>query len=213
MFCMTDVTELRDHWFWRPGWRVGRSFYTWHITFAGVPAVAVLADQYAAALSDLPQYDPVPLEWLHLTMQGIGFTDEVDRETVDQVVAAVRTRLADISPVTVTIGPAEIDPEALRLPVRPVEPLTGIRDAIRAAIVDVRGAENLSESPDYRPHVSLGYTNTTGPAQHAIDALDGHEPRTAQVLVDSVALIDLNRDHKMYQWSTVAEIALGGPVR
>jgi 2'-5' RNA ligase len=209
MACMTDVTELRDHWYWRPGWKVGRSFYTWHITFANAPAVATLAEQYAAALAELPEYDPIPLEWLHLTMQGIGFTDEVDRAIVDQVVDAARTRLAKIAPVTITIGPAEIDPEALRLPVQPVEPLIGIRDAIRAAIADVCGEDNVPESSDYRPHVSLGYTNTTGPAQRALNSLVGHTPRTAQVTVDSAALIDLNRDHKMYQWTTVAKARLG----
>lgn len=207
MSCMTDVTELQDHWYWRPGWRLGRSFYTWHITFADAPAVATLADEYAPALADLPEYDPIPLEWLHLTMQGIGFTDEVDRETADRVVELARARLASVPPVDVTIGPAVIDPEALKLPVQPVEPLIAIRDAIRAAITDVCG--EVSESTEYRPHVSLGYTNTTGPAQHALDVLAGHEPHTAQVRVEAVALIDLNRDHRMYQWTTVAEAKLG----
>lgn len=30
-------------------------------------------------LDDLPTLDPLPVRWLQLTMQGIGFTDEVDR--------------------------------------------------------------------------------------------------------------------------------------
>ncbi|MFK4087206.1 2'-5' RNA ligase family protein [Kribbella sp. NPDC020789] len=205
---MTDVTELKDHWYWRPGWRVGRSFYTWHITFANSPAVAILAEQYATALADLPEYDPIPLQWLHLTMQGIGFSDEVDRETAGRVVEAARARLAEIPPVDVTIGPVVIDPEALKLPVLPVEPLTVIRDEIRAAIFDVRG--EVTESPDYNPHVSLGYTNTSGPAQHALDVVARHEPHTARVTVDAVALIDLNRDHRMYEWTTVAEVGLDG---
>ncbi|MBB5979822.1 2'-5' RNA ligase family protein [Kribbella solani] len=207
---MTDVTELRDHWYWRPGWRAGRSFYTWHITFADSPAVVDLGQQYAAALADLPEYDPIPLRWLHLTMQGIGFTDETERRTIDQIVEAARGRLAAIPPVDITIGPAQIDTEALKLPVQPVEALTGIRDAIRTAIADVRGEDNVTESPDYRPHVSIGYTNTTGPARRAVESLARHTPRTTQMTVEAVALIDLNRDHKMYQWTTVAEAQLGG---
>ncbi|MDT5026262.1 MAG: hypothetical protein QOE61_2688, partial [Micromonosporaceae bacterium] len=31
--------DLRDHWYWRPGWSVGRRFYTWHLTFADQPDV------------------------------------------------------------------------------------------------------------------------------------------------------------------------------
>jgi hypothetical protein len=38
---------MRDHWWWRPGWGVGRSFYTWHITFDDQPAVDRLAAEYA----------------------------------------------------------------------------------------------------------------------------------------------------------------------
>ncbi len=34
--------DVRDHWYWRPGWRAGRSFYTWHITFADRPEIAAL---------------------------------------------------------------------------------------------------------------------------------------------------------------------------
>jgi hypothetical protein len=73
----------------------------------------------------------------------------------------------------------------------------------------VNGTAPVSESPEYSLHVPLGYTNTTGPDRRAIAALAGHAPHTAEVRMDAVALIDLNRDHKMYQWSTVAEIPLG----
>src|SRR5215211_568573 len=66
---------MRDHWWWRPGWSQGRSFYTWHITFDGQPGMQQLADFYAPMLANLPMLDAVPVKWLHLTMQGIGFTD------------------------------------------------------------------------------------------------------------------------------------------
>ena len=45
---------MRDHWWWRPGWRVGRSFYTWHVTFADQTAVAGLVADYAPVLERLP---------------------------------------------------------------------------------------------------------------------------------------------------------------
>src|SRR4051794_39008380 len=103
---MADLERMRDHWWWRPGWRVGRSFYTWHITFTDQPAAAQLVADYAPMLAQLPQLEPVPLEWLHLTMQGIGFTDEVDRADVDRIVDAAHKRCAELEPFAVTIGPA-----------------------------------------------------------------------------------------------------------
>lgn len=80
--------QMRDHWWWRPGWRVGRSFYTWHITFDDQPAAHQLADGYAPALDGLTTLDLIPPQWLHLTMQGVGFTDEVSRNHVAEIVRA-----------------------------------------------------------------------------------------------------------------------------
>lgn len=97
---------MRDHWWWRPGWRVGRSFYTWHITFADQPAAHRLVDHYARVLDGLPTLDRVPLRWLHLTMQGLGFTDEVGHDDVEQIVHATRAHIAQLAPFTITLGPA-----------------------------------------------------------------------------------------------------------
>jgi 2'-5' RNA ligase len=207
---VAELEPMRDHWWWRPGWRVGRSFYTWHVTFTGQPAAAQLVADYAPVLERLPQLDPVPLEWLHLTMQGIGFTDEVDRSDVDRIVDAARKRCAELEPFTVTIGPARVDPETIQMPVQPVEPLAALRHAIRAAIGDVWGAENVPEPADgYRPHVSLGYSNTAGSADPVADALAHHGEHVAEVTVSAVSLIDLNRDRKAYEWAEVATASLG----
>src|ERR671916_565238 len=116
---MTETTQfMRDHWWWRPGWRMGRSFYTWHVTFDDQPAVHRLAADYAPVLNDLPPLDPIPARWLHLTIQGIGFTDEVNRADVDAIADTARERCAVLAPFTIALGPARVDPEALLLPVR-----------------------------------------------------------------------------------------------
>ncbi|MDU0294830.1 2'-5' RNA ligase family protein [Saccharothrix longispora] len=207
---MTEYESMRDHWWWRPGWRVGRSFYTWHITFADQPAARRLVAAYAPVLDRLPQLDPVPLRWLHLTLQGIGFTDEVDRRDVDDIVSAARKRCADLEPFTVTLGPAHVDPETIQLPTRPLKPLAGLRSTIRAAIGDVRGPDNVPEpEAGFRAHVSLGYSNAAGPADPIAEALHSHEPHTAEIAVTSVSLIDLNRDHKSYEWTDVATVSIG----
>lgn len=207
---MSAPESMRDHWWWRPGWRVGRSFYTWHVTFTDQPAVRRLVDDYAPVLAALPQLDPVPVRWLHLTMQGVGFTDEVDRHDVDRIVEAVRTRCAGLAPFTVEVGPAHVDAETIQMPARPLEPLSRLRLAVRSAIGDVWGPDNVPEpEAGFRAHVSLGYCNTPGPAEPVADALHAHGAHTAEVTVSSVSLIDLNRDHRAYEWTDVAEAPLG----
>ncbi len=209
---MATLPPMRDHWWWRPGWRVGRSFYTWHITFAQQSAATQLAADYATVLDQLPQLDPVPPQWLHLTMQGIGFTDEVARAEVDRIVDAARRHCAQLEPFTVTIGPAHVDPESLHLPVRPAPPLAALRHTIRAALSEVWSTDRVPEQAGgYRPHVSLGYSNSRGPAEPIADALARHGEHTTEITVSTVSLIDLNRDHKAYEWIEVTTVPLGHP--
>jgi 2'-5' RNA ligase len=201
--------EVRDHWYWRPGWRPGRSFYTWHVTFTDQPAVARLFSSYRPVIGRLPGITPVPLEWLHLTMQGVGFSDRVDRREVDRIVAAARERCARLERFEVTIGPAKVDAETVQMPVRPAEPLRLVRRALRDAIGDVWGPDSIPETPEWaRPHVSLGYWNIAQPAAPLVDVLAESKEQTAELTIRSVSLIDLNRDHQMYQWTELAAAAL-----
>lgn len=68
----------------------------------------------------------------------------------------------------------------------------------------------MPEPPDgFRPHVSLAYSNDDGPDRLPVCTLAGTAGATAEVTVRSVSLIDLNRDHGMYQWKDVATVLLG----
>jgi len=200
---------MRDHWWWRPGWTEGRSFYTWHITFDSQPGLQRLADFYSPMLAHLPMLDQVPVKWLHLTMQGIGFTDETDRANVETIVKAAQTRCAQLSPFKATVGPPHIDAETIHMGVRPIEPLVDLRSHIRDAIADAWGNDRVPEPTEgWRPHVSLAYSNAAGPAQPIADALAAHAPQTVEVTISAVSLIELNRDHRMYEWDNVAVVRL-----
>jgi 2'-5' RNA ligase len=196
--------QVRNHWWWRPGWRQGRSFYTWHLTFADQPDVARLAEHYHAILRDLPGVDPVPVQWLHLTMQGLGFTDELTTDYVDKAVAAIRARISALPPFGLRLGPVRVDPEALLLDTDPADAVRELRLAIRAGIADAWGVEHVpeQESP-FTPHVSVGYINADGPAAPFVTALDT-EPATGQATVSDAQLIVLNRDSRMYTWEPYA---------
>lgn len=204
------ATHIRNHWYWRPGWGIGSRFYTWHITFDGQPEVEHLADQYRTLLSQQPNLDVIPNQWLHLTMQGIGFVHDVVSEDVDAIVAAARARCAHLAPFKLTIGAPHVDPESIQIAVDPVEPVRQIRTAIRAAIADVWGSDRVPEPAEpYNPHLSLAYTNTEGPAAPLVEALTSAPNLTANAEIDSCQLIILNRDEGMYVWEPYATVKLG----
>jgi hypothetical protein len=200
--------RMRDHWWWRPGWQPGRRMYTWHFTFDGQNALHELVDAYQERLAGLPGLDPIPRQWLHLTTQGIGFTDEVPDADIEAIIEASRERLAGVPQATVTMGPAVLDPEVVRLEVRPVGALTPVRRALRDAIAAVRGPDQVGESDDWTPHVSVAYSNADGPMEPYLKVLDSPlEP--VSVEIPDVQLIVLERDTHLYQWQTRAAIALG----
>lgn len=199
---------VRDHWWWRPGWRPGRRMYTWHVTFDRYPAVPELAARAQARLAGLPGLDLVPARWLHLTMQGVGFTDEVTDADIERIIEASRERVAPVAPPKVTVGPARTASEGIAFGVEPKEPLAMLRGALRAAIADVWGFGRAPENEDFTPHISVAYSNVTGPGDVYDAALAG-EDGTADLVVDAVQLIVLGRDEHMYEWTTLADVPLG----
>lgn len=170
-----------------------------------------LADTYAPLLATLPMLDPIPARWLHLTMQGLGFTDAIEPADVDAIVQATKRRVTELRPFTVTIGPPHVDPETIQMPVQPVEPLQQLRAKVRQAIAEVWGADHVPEVAEgWRSHVSLAYSNAAGPAEPIAEALAAQPAQTAEVEIAAISLIDLNRDHQAYEWVDVAMVRLGG---
>ncbi|MBC2900228.1 2'-5' RNA ligase family protein [Streptomyces sp. PSKA01] len=200
---------MRNHWWWRPGWSVGRRFYTWHLTFEGQGDVHRLAAEYRAALAPLGDVlTPIPDEWLHLTMQGIGFVRDVKEHDVQAIVDAAAARLAAIPAFDLKIGPEVLDPEAVLLHVQPDAPVRAVRDSIRASIGDV-----LNEVPEkaegFTPHVSVAYSSSDGPSEPIAQALAGRELSPAQARISSAELIVIHRDNQMYEWEPFATVPLG----
>lgn len=194
---------MRDHWWWRPGWQQGRSFYTWFITFERDEALHHLVRHYHARLTGADGLDLVPTDWLHLTVQGLGFTDEITRHERDDVAAAVRDRLATMPPRQVSFHRPVIHTEAVVLPADPPAALQEIRDEIRDATAHRIGADRVDgPAHGYRPHVSLAYSSTTQPSAELAEALSTGDPPAATTTIGRVSLVDLNRDHRAYRWHT-----------
>jgi hypothetical protein len=203
------VTDVRDHWWWRPGWKSGRRFYTFHFTFERQPAVQRLAAEVRERLAGFPALDPVPGRWLHLTTQGIGFTDEVSDGDLTAITAAARDRLTVVRAAEVTVSAPRAASEGVASRVGPDGALDPARDALRAAIGDVWGAGKVPEGPEWSPHVSYAYASADADGGPYDAALDGLAPVT--VTVAAVDLIRLGRDRRVYEWETLASLPLGDP--
>lgn len=215
---LRDAAEVHDHWWPRPGWRPGRLFYTWHLTFDGAHELHRLVQAYQRRLVILPGLNLVPPTWLHMTVQGLGFEDETPTELVDQVIDAVSERLRDVPPVDLTFDRPVVLSEAIALPPGPTGAVHTVHSAICHGIADVVGPQKVHSGPEqahgFRPHVSLAYFNTDGPSEPYVSALRNTYATPAHVRVADVSLIVLDRvldPDWLYRWTIRATAALGAP--
>jgi 2'-5' RNA ligase len=200
---------MRDHWWWRPGWRVGRRKYTFHTTFQDQPALHRPVAAYQARLSALNGLDLIPYRWLHLSMQDVGFTDEVSDADLSAIVKSATARLESTPSVQLAFTRPVIVPESLQFQPRPADPLRKIRQALREAVADVWGDEGVSGTDEqWIPHVSIAYSNSEGPAGPYTEALDGVQTDPVTVAVRRIQLIVIERDEHLYRWATKATIPL-----
>ncbi|WP_320064270.1 2'-5' RNA ligase family protein [Micromonospora sp. RTGN7] len=201
--------EVRNHWWWRPGWRVGRRFYAFHITFEDQHQLYDTATAYRTALAEMPSLTLIPDRWLHLTMQGVGFADELAQDVVQDVADEARSLLAAVPAIQVEFGPVVVAEEAIVMPAVPAEPIHELRHLTRQAIGRVLGTDKVGEDPDrFRPHVSIAYTTAGGPAEPYVEATSRANIRPARVAIRHLDLIEMHRDQQMYEWRTVAALPL-----
>lgn len=204
------ATELRNHWWWRPGWAVGIRYYAFHLAVGDSPGLAGLVAQYQDAIDEIPDLDLIPRQWLHITMQGLGFVSDLSEEELEAVFFAAREKLSDLSPFTLTFDRPVIRPEAIVMAPDPVEPLYGLRTSIRQAIEDALGPEALDLGPvEYQPHVSFAYVSADQSPAEILRRIDAVSNEPTELHVSSVPLIEMHRDNRMYEWRNLGTLRLG----
>lgn len=201
------AADLRDHWWWRTGWKVGTRFYTWHLTFEHAPELHRLVAAYQDAFRGLPGLDPVPPQGLHLTMQGVGHVEDVAWETVEGIVEGVRERLAELPSVRVEFQRPVIGGEAVVLPALPTDAVEQIRTTIRAAMAERIVVPEAAQG--FRPHVTVVYSSSEQPAADVAAALSTVAVPAVECALTTASLIELHRDRRMYEWRTIAELPIG----
>jgi 2'-5' RNA ligase len=211
-----SVTAVKSHWWWRPGWHVGRHFYACHITLDDQPELRALVLHYQDAMRHLPYLDLIPPRWLHITTQGIGFVDEIRPADLAAVTEAIRERLLDVEPPVAKFHRPTIQPEAVLLKAHPPQPLYQLRMCLYDTIACVLGPDKFSEPrPEPRqftPHVSAAYVNSDGPVAPIAEAISGLDLQPVTATFRVVSLLEFHRDRRMYEWTDETPLPIGKPL-
>jgi 2'-5' RNA ligase len=205
------VDELHDHWWWRPGWRAGRHFYACHFTLGDQPELQNLVAEYQETLRGVGGLDLIPAHWLHLTMQGVGFVDEVETNRITKLAMVAAEKLVTVRAPVVTFHRPVIRPEAVYLPAQPADDIRAVRSAVRdaiAAVLGESGLEGAEKLTSYRPHVSVAYSNMDQPPAPILEALSRIDPPPVTVTLRHVDLLAFHRDHRMYEWTSASPLPI-----
>jgi 2'-5' RNA ligase len=202
----------------RARWRTTHTSLAWLLPLSEQPGLRHLVNQYQYALRELPGFDLVPLEWMHILLQEVGCADEIPESRISTLLDAARKRLADTPPLTLAFHRAVVLPESLVLPAEPHTSLLDLRSVLREACTEALSGPEVAAQPSVLPaepeesdkHVTLAYSSSVGPAVFAVAALENTavDPTTARV--PAVNLVRLRRDHFSSEWESLGEVAFGG---
>jgi hypothetical protein len=204
----------RDHWAWRPEWTPDRTCLYWYLTFRREDIGAAIDESMLQLVRDTAWLDAVPLEWCHVTVADVGFTDELEPSDVGTVTDAVSGELRDEERLRLALGPALTLNSAVALPVGPLDRLRALRGRVRRATAQTLGARHADVHRHlYWPHLSLGYVNREVDADAASRFLDALPPPSRQVDVDALTLAAVTRRGHRYEWQVRGQVDLVGPQR
>jgi 2'-5' RNA ligase len=201
-------TEFANHWWQRPGRTPGRELYHWHVLFHDQPKVHELAAKAQERLVAFPCLDLVPMEWLHLTTYIVGFVDELDSERIEVMISEAQRRLAHVAPIPVNLGRIYYHPQAVVLPIEPIDALNSALDAVRTAAQSA-GCQGHTDTHPWRPHVSIAYPNRSAAAGPII-AMLGRSLPNVDVAIKAISLVAQTQAEHTWRWRPVAEVVFAG---
>lgn len=210
---MTLPEQMTDRWQDRPEPGPGEGTVYWHMLMHDHPKVADLARQARQRLSGFSGLHFTPLPWLHLTTLVAGSADEFSAGQLQQMIQIAGQLLADVPPVTVTLGRIGYHPEAIVLSVTPTEALSAVHDAARAATEQACGTRCQDGQPvNWTPHITISYSTSSQPAAPIIDALGLQLPHR-DIQISALSLVIQRGPERDWNWATIGTVRLPAPAR
>lgn len=198
--------ESREH-----AWPPGRKDLHWLIIPDLDLAREKLYEPYRT-LAEQPGLYPVQPQWMHMTVLHAGPQDSASGAEVDQLVAEVAKRAADIAPYEVTMSRPDIGTVALEskgYPGAPHRALWEMAWQAQQAVVGQRWP--LIPKATY-PHLSHAYAGAEG---HLADRtqlkvlLSDVEAGAVTMPVITLTLVAEWHDRREIRWDVLAEVPLG----
>jgi 2'-5' RNA ligase len=207
---MTLPENMIDRWAQRHDPAPGERTLYWHVLMADQPDVVYLARQAAERLAPFAGLHQTPLDRLHMTTLLVGSAESFSNAQRERMIQTAAEQLADVPPITVSLGKIFYYPEVITITVTPGAALAPLR---RTAIAATRAAGRDASDKDgeWRPHVTLCYSTSDQPARPIIDALGTALPEKT-VTVRRLSLVIQTGSELAWDWTIAGWADLAAPV-
>lgn len=191
-------------------WPEGRRDLHWHLL--PPPAERKHLSEPYRELTHQPGLEPVPAEWLHITVLHAGPQQDATTQETADLAARVRAAVAGSGPVTLTFARPSIGTVAIERAARLGAPARRLWDETWTATTDVVGERWPRLPTTYYPHVTLAYAGNQ--ARHAdrsalkqqLSDIDGDE---VTLTFDTLTLVSQWHDGRQIVWEHLADVPLG----
>jgi len=187
----------------------GEQTLYWHVLMRDSPEVGELAEQARHQLARFDGLHMTPPECLHMTTLVAGPAERFSQAQREQMIQTASNQLAEVAPVTVSLGKIVYHPEAILFAVMPGVALLPLRSAAIAA-TRATGHEPSGQDEQWRPHVTLCYSTSDQAAHPIIEALGISLPEQT-FTVRRLSLVIQTGSELTQDWTVVGSAELAAP--
>jgi 2'-5' RNA ligase len=203
-----DAAQLRDHWWLRPGWAPDSRMLAWHLTFEGENALHGLAQEVQRALGGFDVLDPVPPEWLHLSLATFGATTDVTDDCIRQAINAAHEHISVLGSLQLAFTRTVVFAESVVLCPDDSPGLRTLRSALQDSVRQVRGSGAPVDPDAFAPHVSVAYASGPAAGTDVAAALASAGLPDVGYVHPTLTLVEMHRDGRLYRWRPVSAFPL-----
>lgn len=181
---------------------------SWLLTFEGEHALHDQAVRAQQSLAHVPVLDPVPPQWLHLTLATGGSRSDLTDDCVRQLINAAHLHIAGLHALPLAFGRLVVFAESVVLIPEPSADLSRLRDELVASVRDVRGEHAPATVSAFVPHVSIAYANGSADTNDVTTALAAAKAVPLTGIHPTLSLVEMHRDDRQYQWRAISSFPL-----
>lgn len=180
----------------------------WHLTFEGETELHRLAQDAQRALAGFDVLDPVPPEWLHLSLATFGATTDVTDDCIRQAINAAHQHIEVLDSLELTFARTVVFAESVVLCPDDSPGLRGLRSALQDSVRQVRGAGAPVDHDAFVPHVSVAYASGPAAGADIVAALETAGLPDVGPAHPTLTLVEMHRDGRLYRWRPVSAFPL-----